>query len=126
QHPTGGTHVTTRCAPALASRALPDRARAAARRARPVGGLLERQQGRARQRGGEGGAQRGARYRDHHRSRRDAAEGRRGDSGARQRGGPPMSVAVTPDQGLALVTSSTKKDPADATKTVPDNRLSVV
>ena len=26
--------------------------------------------------------------------------------------GPPMSVAVTPDQGLALVTSSMKKDPA--------------
>ena len=40
--------------------------------------------------------------------------------------GPPMSVAVTPDQGLALVTSSMKKDPADATKTVPDNRVSVV
>jgi hypothetical protein len=40
--------------------------------------------------------------------------------------GPPMSVAVTPDQGLALITSSTKVDPADATKTIPDNRLSVV
>lgn len=40
--------------------------------------------------------------------------------------GPPMSVAITPDQGLALITSSTKVDPADATKTVPDNRLSVV
>lgn len=40
--------------------------------------------------------------------------------------GPPMSVAITPDQGLALVTSSTKKDPADATKTVVDNRVSVV
>lgn len=40
--------------------------------------------------------------------------------------GPPMSVAVTPDQGLALVTSSMRKDPADATKTVPDNRVSVV
>ena len=40
--------------------------------------------------------------------------------------GPPMSVAITPDQGLALVTSSTKKYPADVTKTVPDNRLSVV
>jgi len=40
--------------------------------------------------------------------------------------GPPMSVAITPDQGLALVTSSAKKDPADATRTVPDNRLSVV
>jgi DNA-binding beta-propeller fold protein YncE len=40
--------------------------------------------------------------------------------------GPPMSVAITPDQGLALVTSSMKKDPADPTKTIPDNRLSVV
>ena len=40
--------------------------------------------------------------------------------------GPPMSVAITPDQGLALITSSTKIDPADATKTVPDSRLSVV
>ena len=40
--------------------------------------------------------------------------------------GPPMSVAITPDQGLALVTSSMKKDPADATKTIPDNRLSVI
>ncbi|HET8532029.1 MAG TPA: YncE family protein, partial [Methylomirabilota bacterium] len=40
--------------------------------------------------------------------------------------GPPMSVAITPDQGLALITSSTKVDPADATKIIPDNRLSVV
>jgi YVTN family beta-propeller protein len=40
--------------------------------------------------------------------------------------GPPMSVAITPDQGLALITSSTKVDPADRTKTIPDNRLSVV
>jgi len=40
--------------------------------------------------------------------------------------GPPMNVAITPDQGLALVTSSTKKDPADPAKTVPDNRVTVV
>ncbi|HYB40470.1 MAG TPA: YncE family protein [Candidatus Methylomirabilis sp.] len=40
--------------------------------------------------------------------------------------GPPFSVAITPDQGLALITSSTKVDPSDPTKTVPDNRLSVV
>jgi len=40
--------------------------------------------------------------------------------------GPPMSVAVTPDQGLALVTSSAKKDPGDNYKTIPDNRVSVV
>ncbi len=40
--------------------------------------------------------------------------------------GPPLSVAITPDQGLALITSSMKVDPADPTKQVPDNRLSVV
>ena len=40
--------------------------------------------------------------------------------------GPPLSVAITPDEGLALITSSTKIDPADPKKTVPDNRLSVV
>lgn len=40
--------------------------------------------------------------------------------------GPPLSVALTPDEGLALVTSSTKVDPSDPTKTVPDNRLSVI
>jgi DNA-binding beta-propeller fold protein YncE len=40
--------------------------------------------------------------------------------------GPPSSVAITPDEGLALVTSSMKVDPADPTKTVPDNRLSVI
>jgi len=35
-------------------------------------------------------------------------------------------VALTPDQGLALITASTKVDPADPTKTIPDNRVSVV
>ncbi len=40
--------------------------------------------------------------------------------------GPPLSVAITPDEGLALVTSAMKVDPADKTKTVNDNRLSVV
>ena len=40
--------------------------------------------------------------------------------------GPPLSVAVAPDESIALVTSSTKLDPNDATKTVPDNRVSVV
>lgn len=40
--------------------------------------------------------------------------------------GPPLSVALTPDEGLALVTSSTKVDPSDPAKTVPDNRLSVI
>jgi DNA-binding beta-propeller fold protein YncE len=40
--------------------------------------------------------------------------------------GPPLSVALTPDESLALVGSSTKIDPADPTKTVPDNRVSVI
>jgi DNA-binding beta-propeller fold protein YncE len=40
--------------------------------------------------------------------------------------GPPLSVAVAPDESIALVTSSTKLDPNDATKTVPDNRVSVI
>jgi DNA-binding beta-propeller fold protein YncE len=40
--------------------------------------------------------------------------------------GPPFSVAITPDEGLALVTSAMKVDPADRTKTVNDNRMSVI
>jgi len=40
--------------------------------------------------------------------------------------GPPLSVAITPDEQLALVASSSKIDPADPTKTVPDDRISVV
>ena len=40
--------------------------------------------------------------------------------------GPPLSVAITPDEGLALVTSAMKVDPADRTKTINDNRVSVV
>ncbi len=40
--------------------------------------------------------------------------------------GPPLSVAVTPNASLALVTSATKISPADPTKTVPDNRMSVI
>jgi DNA-binding beta-propeller fold protein YncE len=40
--------------------------------------------------------------------------------------GPPNSVAVAPDESLALVSSAEKIDPADPTKTVPDNRLSVI
>ncbi len=40
--------------------------------------------------------------------------------------GPPLSVAITPNEGLALVTSAMKVDPADRTKTVNDNRVSVV
>ncbi len=40
--------------------------------------------------------------------------------------GPPVSVAITPNEGLALVTASMKIDPADPTKQAPDNRLSVI
>jgi DNA-binding beta-propeller fold protein YncE len=40
--------------------------------------------------------------------------------------GPPMSVAVSPDESLALVTSASKLDPADATKVVPDDALTVI
>ena len=40
--------------------------------------------------------------------------------------GPPLSVALTPDEGLALVTANQKVDPADPTKQTADNRLSVI
>jgi DNA-binding beta-propeller fold protein YncE len=40
--------------------------------------------------------------------------------------GPPQSVAIAPDESLALVVASTKIDPSDPTKTVSDNRLSVI
>ncbi len=40
--------------------------------------------------------------------------------------GPPMSVAVAPDESFALVTAARKIDPADPTKLVPDDILSVI
>jgi len=40
--------------------------------------------------------------------------------------GPAVSVAVTPDEGLALVTAANKIDPANPTQQIPDNRLTVV
>ncbi|WP_342739141.1 YncE family protein [Bradyrhizobium sp. B117] len=40
--------------------------------------------------------------------------------------GPPPSVAIAPDGSFALVTGAMKLDPADATKTVPDDKLSVI
>jgi len=40
--------------------------------------------------------------------------------------GPPLSVAITRDESLALVSAATRIDPADATKTVPHNALSVI
>jgi DNA-binding beta-propeller fold protein YncE len=40
--------------------------------------------------------------------------------------GPPFSVAITPDESLALVTAAMKINPDDPTKQIPDNRLSVI
>ncbi|MBO0763842.1 MAG: YncE family protein [Hyphomicrobiaceae bacterium] len=40
--------------------------------------------------------------------------------------GPPMSVAVSPKEDLALVTAATRIDPEDATKTIPDDKLTVI
>ena len=40
--------------------------------------------------------------------------------------GPPQSVAIAPDESLALIVASTKIDPTDPKKTAPDNRLSVI
>ena len=41
-------------------------------------------------------------------------------------GGPPQSVAISRDEGFALVTGAFKVDPADPKKTTPDNKLSVI
>lgn len=40
--------------------------------------------------------------------------------------GPPQSVAIAPDESIALVVASTKIDPANPKKTTSDNRLSVI
>lgn len=40
--------------------------------------------------------------------------------------GPPLSVAIAPDRSIALVTAALKLDPADPSKTVPDDVVSVV
>ena len=40
--------------------------------------------------------------------------------------GPPTSVAVTPDERFALVTSAERIDPANPNRGVPDNRVQVV
>ena len=40
--------------------------------------------------------------------------------------GPPSSVAVARDESIALVTAATKVDPADAKKTAPDNKVSII
>ena len=40
--------------------------------------------------------------------------------------GVPQSVAISPDESIALVTAATKKDPADPKKTTDDNKLAVI
>jgi DNA-binding beta-propeller fold protein YncE len=40
--------------------------------------------------------------------------------------GPPQSAAISPDKHFALVTGATKVDPADPSKTAPDDVLSVI
>lgn len=40
--------------------------------------------------------------------------------------GPPLSVAITPDESIALIASSSKIDPADPTKLVPDDRVTII
>lgn len=40
--------------------------------------------------------------------------------------GPPQSVAVSPDQRLAVVTAAQTTDPQCATRTVPDNRVTLI
>src|SRR5262245_65775964 len=40
--------------------------------------------------------------------------------------GPPTSVAISPKEDLALVTGAMRVDPADATKTIPDDKLTVI
>src|SRR5882672_12146435 len=41
-------------------------------------------------------------------------------------GGPPLSVAVTPDESLAIVTASNKVDPSDPKKQAPNNQVTVI
>jgi DNA-binding beta-propeller fold protein YncE len=40
--------------------------------------------------------------------------------------GPPLSVAVSPDESLAMVTASNKVDPADHKKQAPNNQVTVI
>jgi DNA-binding beta-propeller fold protein YncE len=40
--------------------------------------------------------------------------------------GPPPSVAVSPDESFALVTGAMKVDPGDPTKTIADDKLTVI
>ena len=40
--------------------------------------------------------------------------------------GPPQMIAVTPDESIALLSNSLKVNPADPTKTIQDNKISVI
>lgn len=40
--------------------------------------------------------------------------------------GPPLCVAIAPDESIALVAASMKLDPADPTKQIEDNRVTVI
>ena len=40
--------------------------------------------------------------------------------------GPPLNVAITPDESIALVSANMKIDPAEPNKLAPDTRLSVI
>jgi hypothetical protein len=40
--------------------------------------------------------------------------------------GPPLSVAISPAEDIALVTRAMKVDPADPTKQIPDDKLTVI
>jgi DNA-binding beta-propeller fold protein YncE len=40
--------------------------------------------------------------------------------------GPPSSVAISPKEDLALVTAAMRVDPEDPSKTIPDNKLTVI
>jgi len=40
--------------------------------------------------------------------------------------GPPQMIAVTPDEAIALLSNSLKVNPADPTKTIQDNKISVI
>ena len=40
--------------------------------------------------------------------------------------GPPQMIAVTPDESIALLSNSLKVNPADPTKTMQDNKISVI
>jgi len=40
--------------------------------------------------------------------------------------GPPQSVAISPEGSIALVTAAMKIDPGDPTKTIPDNKVTVI